>query len=301
MAKKKIKAKKPKSSEKKPVNKKAEKKTKKDDPPQSNLDKAEAQIHALVEKGRKKGHLTYEEMNDELPEELVSPARLDSLLATLDELGVTIIDEADVSKYPKVLEEEDEFEASDENVIITQKKKTKKKDEILEKQLVGTEGTRRIDDPIRMYLTQMGEISLLTRKEEITLARKIELSRMAFRRKMLENEYCANNSVEILMQVHDGTLSFDRTMKISTAENLIRSVIKKRLLENVNTVVALRKKNQVLFKKNFNNEQGLDAKKITFEVTGNFRSRILVVGIDKFGTLRERRINFSNGYISEDR
>ena len=64
----------------------------------------------------------------------------------------------------------------------------------------------------------MGEIPLLVRKSEIALARKIEMTRMAFRRKMLESDYCARNAVDILQQVDDGSLSFDRTMKISTAE-----------------------------------------------------------------------------------
>jgi RNA polymerase primary sigma factor len=95
----------------------------------------------------------------------------------------------------------------------------------------------------------MGEIDLLTREQEISLARKIELARMGFRRKMLESDYCARNAVDILQQVHEGALSFDRTMKISTAENLVRSVIKKRLPGNIKTVNSLLRKNQVLFKK----------------------------------------------------
>ena len=121
-------------------------------------------------------------------------------------------------------------------------------DKIIEKEIVESEPGRRIDDPVRTYLTQMGEIPLLNRENEISLARKIEVSRMTFRRKMLENDYCAKNSVEILQQVQQGGLSFDRTMKISTAENLIRSVIKKRLPQNLKTINALLAMNQALFK-----------------------------------------------------
>ena len=57
---------------------------------------------------------------------------------------------------------------------------------------------RRIDDPVRMYLTQMGEISLLSRPEEIRLAKKIETTRMIFRRKVLENDYSIGAACEIL-------------------------------------------------------------------------------------------------------
>ena len=56
----------------------------------------EQQIKMLIAKGKKKGFLTYEEMNDELPEDAVSASRLDKLLATLDEMGISLLDEADV-------------------------------------------------------------------------------------------------------------------------------------------------------------------------------------------------------------
>jgi RNA polymerase primary sigma factor len=214
---------------------------------------AEAKIKAMIEKGKKKGYLTYEEMNADLPEDLVSPARLDTLLTALDEMGISLIDEADVDKHgtPAEIAEED-FEpveaelpiepvAEEEPVIIEE-------DKLIEKEIIESEPNRRIDDPVRTYLTQMGEIPLLNRENEISLARKIEVSRMTFRRKMLENDYCARNSVEILQQVQQGGLSFDRTMKISTAENLIRSVIKKRLPQNLNTINALLAMNHALFK-----------------------------------------------------
>jgi RNA polymerase primary sigma factor len=198
-------------------------------------------IQALIEEGKKKGFITYEQMNESLPEDEVSPARLDKLLSRLDEMGITLLDEADVEKH-------DEFDVSEEEIEQEEEEEVEqlKEDELLEKELVG-ETSRRIDDPIRMYLTQMGEIPLLIRKEEISLARKIELSRMAFRRKMLESDYCAHNAVEILQKVDDGTMSFDRTMKISTAENLVRSVIKRRLPANLATVDKLLSLNQTLF------------------------------------------------------
>src|SRR5438132_8307613 len=79
--------------------------------------------------------------------------------------------------------------------------------------------SKRIDDPVRMYLTQMGEIPLLTREQEIALAKKIEITRKIFRSRVLESDYCLQAAVEILQQVDDGDLPFDRTMKISTAED----------------------------------------------------------------------------------
>jgi RNA polymerase primary sigma factor len=218
---------------------------------------AEQQIKAITEKGKRKGYLTYEEMNEDLPEDMVSPDRLDSLLAALDEMGINIIDEADVEK--QTVEEFEAPEVEQEAV----KEEQLKADELLEKQLVGAEVSRRIDDPIRTYLTQMGEIPLLTRESEISLARKIELARMSFRRRMLECDYCARGAVDIIEQVYEGILSFDRTMKISTAEKLVRPIIRKRLPGNVQTVNKLLKVNQSLFKKflqyqSDNGGEGLD-------------------------------------------
>jgi len=211
---------------------------------------AERQIAALIEKGREKGFLTYEELNQELPDEAVTPARLDNLLMTLDEMGINLIDEADVKK-----QDDEEFETTIET-ITGQKEQDKikadtsvKDDEILERELAAREVPRHIDDSIRMYLTQMGEIPLIDRESEIALAKKIELTRMAFRRKVLESHYCAQNALDLVRQVQEGALSFDRTMRTSTAENLIRKVIKKRIPGNIETANTLLGVNRNLFKK----------------------------------------------------
>jgi RNA polymerase primary sigma factor len=220
-------------------------------PEATELDKTELQIKKLIEKGEKKGFLTYDEMNDDLPEDAVSAVRLDQLLATLDERGISLIDEADVESQKSVKAEDEDFEEEDESIGEEEDdtdKDLKDDDELLEKQLVGEEVSRRIDDPIRMYLTQMGQIPLLTRNSEISLARKIELARMAFRRKMLQCDYCARNSLDLLQQVHNGSMSFDRTIKVGTTHNTTKSVIKKRLPENIKTVDELLKVNQSLFK-----------------------------------------------------
>ncbi len=210
----------------------------------------EEQIGLMIAKGKKKGFLTYEEMNDDLPEEAVSVGRLDSLLATLDEMGISLLDEADAKARQIAKAKQDEFESPDEPVDGGKEgKDADAEDVLLEKQLVGEDVSRRIDDPIRMYLTQMGQIPLLTRTSEIALARKIEIARMAFRRKMLQSDYCARNSLELLQQVHEGTMSFDRTLKAGTALYQTKSVIKKRLPQNIRTVDKLLTINRDLFNK----------------------------------------------------
>jgi RNA polymerase primary sigma factor len=240
---------------------------------------AEQQIKALIEKGKKQKYLTYEEINEDLPDEMVSPAQLDRLLETLDEVGVKLLDE-------------DELENKDEDFEALEEESAKagrniEEDELLERQLEGVV-RHRIEDPIRMYLTQMGEIPLLNRKDEISLAKKIELTRMGFRRKMLQSDYCAVNAVDILQKVHEGALSFDRTMKISNAENLVRGVIKKRLPANIQTVNNLLKMNQHLFSKLILN--GEDHSSSRFLLKRIYRNRRKIATLLEELSLRTSRI-----------
>ncbi len=216
----------------------------------------ELAVDQLLELGRKRTYVTWEEMNAILPDEAVDPHQLELILLKLEEFKIEMLDEIDagrmVSKQKSaspaakrgshgaafiaptiepaplpVLPEGDDVD-SDIDVA----------------EIIDEPGAKRIDDPVRMYLTQMGEIPLLTREEEIRLAKKIELTRMAFRQKVLESDYCAGLAVDILQQVHDGTLPFDRTMKISTSENAAKSRISSRIPVNLVTVRALLKKNE---------------------------------------------------------
>lgn len=191
------------------------------------VDALDASVKKLIAKGKERGYLTYEEMNEDLPDEAVSPDKLDALLMTLDELGIELIDESEASHREQFVD------TSKEGAAKSEKKKREPAVNALE------EVSKRIDDPVRMYLTQMGEIPLLTRAQEIALAKKIEMTRMHFRRRVLESDYCVTQAVEILSQVHAGDLPFDRTMKISTAENLSKETITDRMPANLETVAKI--------------------------------------------------------------
>ena len=100
------------------------------------------------------------------------------------------------------------------------------------------------DDPVRMYLTQMGEIPLLTRAQEIALAKQIEITRARFRRKLLECDFVIQDAVRILRRVHTGELPFDRTVQVSVTDHLEKEQIMGRFPHNLRTLDVLLKQNR---------------------------------------------------------
>lgn len=181
-------------------------------------------LNRLIETGKQQGFLTFTQVNDYLPDEAVNPEKLDNLLMSLDELGLEIVPD---SKLPVNLDEI---------------RKRPLKTRLSKPKEAGEDKSRRIDDPVRMYLTQMGEIPLLTREQEISLAKKIEVTRKRFRRHLLESDYALKLSIDILNKVHLGELPFDRTIKVSVTEGLEKNQILGRMPYNLKTLETLRAK-----------------------------------------------------------
>ncbi len=197
------------------------------------MDKLDEGIKTLLDLGKRRGFLTFDQVNDLLPDEATSPERITSVLETLDEMGIELIneDEAETRLLASGdLDDEPDDELAEEPVEDEEAELTPEDlDDI----------SRRIDDPVRMYLTQMGEIPLLTREQEINLAKKIEVTRRKFRRKVLECHFALALVVDVLKKVNEGDLPFDRTVKVSVTENLEKEQILGRMPHNLKTLEHL--------------------------------------------------------------
>ncbi|ACH40686.1 RNA polymerase sigma-70 factor RpoD [Citrifermentans bemidjiense Bem] len=118
------------------------------------------EVKQLIDLGKEKGFLTYEEVNDLLPPDIVSSDQIDDVMSMFGDMDIEIVDSAQKVKIPKIkmdLEEEEEHEGSEEEVEFEP----------------GTLG--RTSDPVRMYLREMGSVSLLTREGEVEIAKRIEV------------------------------------------------------------------------------------------------------------------------------
>ncbi|MEM9167536.1 MAG: sigma-70 family RNA polymerase sigma factor [Planctomycetota bacterium] len=247
----------------------------------------------LIETGRQRGWLSFEEVNNALPDDMVEPQAVDELLVEMDGHAIELVDELEyrarlyrqkksagrghavaakaaglargskdaframsvsggqkrgdhvwlqaamnasvnAPAAPEVMRVIDEVERQD-RAQAGEDQPAHRTEPVSPEEAQ----EKRIDDPVRMYLAQMGTIPLLTRDEEIRLAKKIETTRMIFRRRALENDYVLQQALDTFKAVEAGRLPFDRTMRISTAEDNAKEKIAKRIPVNARTLERL--------------------------------------------------------------
>ena len=196
------------------------------------MEKIDDGLRALLESGKAKGYLTYSQVNDHLPDDDANPEKIDQLLMLLEAEGIELIDEADVDERERAAPGPEDEGGGHADLDLS---------------FMDEEDSRRIDDPVRMYLTQMGNIPLLKREQEIALAKKIEVTRKRFRRKVLECDGALRQVVDTLERVHTGDLPFDRTVKVSLTENLEKDKILQRMPHNLKTLKHLMEENEADF------------------------------------------------------
>jgi len=106
-----------------------------------------------------------------------------------------------------------------------------------------------VDDPVRMYLMQMGEINMLTRQEEINSAKRIEVTRTRFRRTLLCNDFVLLGVIDLLEKVLQRKIRLDRTIEISVTNTAEKKRVLQRLVPNLHTIRYLMLQNQTDYRK----------------------------------------------------
>ncbi len=185
-----------------------------------NLD----EVKHLIDLGKEKGFLTYDEVNDLLPADIVSSDQIDDVMSMFGEMDIEVVDSAQKVKIPKAkldLDEDEEQEGEKEEVEF-------------EPGVLG-----RTSDPVRMYLREMGSVSLLTREGEVEIAKRIEegdrdVARVIYNTPITVKEVIALGDMLVNFQINAADIS--KEVEEEELEEDEEDVQKTRLLSMINDI-----------------------------------------------------------------
>jgi RNA polymerase primary sigma factor len=143
------------------------------DAPLPLLDLSDAAVKRMIKQAKKRGYITYEQLNAVMPSEEVTSEKIEDVLAMMSEMGINVVEteEAEAEEGEEAREETEEEESEGGELVETTAKTPAKSE--------AREPAERTDDPVRMYLREMGSVELLSREGEIAIAKRIEAGREA--------------------------------------------------------------------------------------------------------------------------
>jgi RNA polymerase primary sigma factor len=167
--------------------------------------KSTEEMKQLIDLGKEKGFLTYDEVNDLLPSDIVSAEQIDDVMSMFGEMDIEVVDSVQKVKIPKVkmdLEEEEEIEGEQE-------------EQEYEPGALG-----RTSDPVRMYLREMGSVSLLTREGEVEIAKRIEEGEKEVAQVILNTPITVKEVIQLGERLRKGQISAAEISKEVEEEEL---------------------------------------------------------------------------------
>jgi len=192
------------------------------------------QVNQLIDMGKEKGFLTYEEVNDILPSDIVSPDQIDDLMIMFGEMDIEIVDGAQKVRIPK-------------------RKLHKIPEEVEDEAGEGLEQVpfERLNDPVRMYLREMGSVSLLNRDEEVEIAKRIEEGEKEIADVVLNAPLIVREILGIGEKLKSGKISVREVIKDLDDEetDIDEELYKKKVLSLIEKIKRGEKKKLALHKK----------------------------------------------------
>ena len=217
-----------------------------------------SEINQLVSQGKEKGYLTYEEVNDVLPSDVVTPEQIDDLMALFSENEIAIVDTS--SKGEKIA-------ASKEG----------KKGEAEEEAQASKSDSVSIDDPVRLYLREMGTISLLTRKGEVEIAKRIEAGQDEVLSAVANCGVTIREFLALSKQVKDGEIKVFDIIQATEPEEGKEASIKKEIKNLQKRVKTLKAECQKLEKLSARIDNGKLSEKMLAKATGQSEKQQKIV------------------------
>src|ERR1700709_1845986 len=138
------------------------------DAPSPLLDLSDAAVKKMIKQAKKRGFVTFDQLNEVLPSDTTSPEQIEDIMSMLSDMGINVSEAEEADSEDE--KEEGDDETDNELVEVTQKAVTEVKK---------SEPGERTDDPVRMYLREMGTVELLSGEGEIAIAKRIEAGREA--------------------------------------------------------------------------------------------------------------------------
>ena len=171
-------------------------------PVKLDRDEKNEKIKELIKLAKEQGYLTYGDVNDILPENILSPDELDAILIMLRGMDIEIIDASEVDRFKREAEEEKETAKVDSRLDI-------------------------LDDPVRMYLKQMGQVPLLTREQEVEISKRIETAENHVKQIINNFGFTAKEHLGLAKRLLTGKERFDRVIidkKIDSREQYMSAL-----------------------------------------------------------------------------
>ncbi len=159
------------------------------------IDLNEADVKKLLARGKKRGYLTYDELNAALPQDEMSSEQIEDIMSAISDMGINIVESDEDVQEEADAEPDDEVDVSAGSGSVSNPAIEKKKEVV-----------DRTDDPVRMYLREMGAVELLSREGEIAIAKRIEAGRDTMILGLCESPITFNAIIEWSNALNNGDM-----------------------------------------------------------------------------------------------